>query len=260
MLIELKRMFTNAAGAPYVGYPVEIKEAQFNVPVKIYSSSGALVSNDGKCTTSATGEIDVYVPAPQGKVYSAILKDTVSGKEIQRWAAVDVGPGTEAPGGALGVTGPTGPSGGATGPAGATGVAGPTGPSVTGPAGPNGSAYQMIPLIVTAEAVAVALGTNLVKMINPFPNAFVLTGVVASLSTAQTSGSILTANVKVGGTTVLSTLVTIDNTETSTGTAATPPVVSVGSIAPYAEIEVDVTQVGDGTAKGLKVYLLGYAH
>lgn len=108
------------------------------------------------------------------------------------------------------------------------------------------------------ETTALTVGANKVKFINPYGTAFNVTAVVASLSTAQTSGSILTVDVNEAGTSILSTKLTIDNTETNSSTAATPPVISDASIAAYAEIEVDIDQVGDGTAKGLKVYLIGY--
>jgi hypothetical protein len=108
------------------------------------------------------------------------------------------------------------------------------------------------------ESTALTTGTNKVKFINPYGTAFNVTAVVASLSTAQTSGSIFTVDINEAGTSILSTKLTIDNTETNSSTAATPAVISDASIAAYAEIEVDIDQVGDGTAKGLKVYLIGY--
>jgi hypothetical protein len=89
------------------------------------------------------------------------------------------------------------------------------------------------------------------------PYAFTLTGVRASLTTAQTSGSIFTVDINESGTTVISTKLTIDNTEKTSTTAATPAVISDSSLADDAEITIDVDQIGDGTAKGLKVTLLG---
>ncbi len=85
-----------------------------------------------------------------------------------------------------------------------------------------------------------------------------LTGVRASLSTAQASGNIFTVDVNEGGATILSTKLTIDNTESTSTTAATPAVVSDAVLADDAEISVDIDQIGDGTAKGLKLTLLGY--
>ena len=43
----------------------------------------------------------------------------------------------------------------------------------------------------------------------------------------------------------------------SPATAATAAVISDSALADDAEITIDVDQIGDGTAKGLKVYLIG---
>ena len=89
------------------------------------------------------------------------------------------------------------------------------------------------------------------------PFAMTLTSVRASLTTAQTSGTIFTINVKQNGTTLFSTKPTIDNTEKTTTTAATPSVLSTTALTDDSEITVDVDQIGDSTAKGLKVTLIG---
>lgn len=102
-----------------------------------------------------------------------------------------------------------------------------------------------------------ALTTGAAKVTFRMPRAMTLTGVRASLSTAQTSGSILTVNIKQDGVTILSTKITIDNGEKTSTTAATPPVISDSALPDDSEITVDIDQVGDGTAKGLKITLLG---
>lgn len=102
-----------------------------------------------------------------------------------------------------------------------------------------------------------ALTTGTAKITFRIPRAVTLTAVRASLSTAQTSGSIFTVDINEGGTTILSTKITIDNGEKTSTTAVTAPVISDSSLADDAEITVDIDQVGDGTAKGLKVYLIG---
>jgi hypothetical protein len=89
------------------------------------------------------------------------------------------------------------------------------------------------------------------------PYAMTITAVRASLSTAQASGSIFTVDINEGGTTILSTKLTIDNTEKTSTTAATPAVVSDTALADDAEITIDIDQIGDGTAKGLKVTIIG---
>ena len=84
-----------------------------------------------------------------------------------------------------------------------------------------------------------------------------LTEVRASLTTAQASGTIFTVDINEGGTSVLSTKLTIDNTELTSTTAATPAVISDTALADDAEITIDIDQVGDGTATGLKITLIG---
>jgi len=58
-------------------------------------------------------------------------------------------------------------------------------------------------------------------------------------------------------TTILSTKLTIDNTEKTSTTAATAAVISDTALADDAEITIDIDQIGDGTAKGLKITLIG---
>lgn len=124
----------------------------------------------------------------------------------------------------------------------------------TAPATPT----MCLAIACSDETTALTTGSDKAKFINPFASAFTVTAVVASLSTAQTSGSTLTIDINEAGSTILSTKLTIDNTETNSSTAATPAVISDSSIAAYAEISVDIDTVGDGTAKGLKVYLIGH--
>jgi hypothetical protein len=112
-------------------------------------------------------------------------------------------------------------------------------------------------ICVAASDETTALTTGTAKVTFRMP--FAMTGVTVrgSLATAQTSGSILTVDINEGGTTILSTKLTIDNAERTSTTAATAAVVSDASLADDAEITIDIDQVGDGTAKGLKVCLSG---
>lgn len=89
------------------------------------------------------------------------------------------------------------------------------------------------------------------------PYAMTLSAVRASLVTTQASGNIFTVDINEGGTTILSTKLTIDNGEKTSTTAATPAVISDTALADDAEITIDVDQIGNSTAKGLKVYLIG---
>lgn len=101
------------------------------------------------------------------------------------------------------------------------------------------------------ETSSVSASTN--KVTFRMPRARTLSAVRASLTTAQASGSTFTIDIHETGTTILSTKITIDNTEKTSTTAATPPVISDSSLADDAEITIDVDQIGNGSATGLKV-------
>jgi hypothetical protein len=103
---------------------------------------------------------------------------------------------------------------------------------------------------------AITAATSLMSFVMPFN--MVVTDVIATLDTAQTSGSIFTVDVNSNGSTLLSTKITIDNTEKTSETASTAPVISDSFIGEGEEVTIDVDQVGDGTAKGGKVYLKGH--
>ncbi len=90
------------------------------------------------------------------------------------------------------------------------------------------------------------------------PYAFTLTAVRASVFVAQTAGSILTFDINENGTTILSTKLTIDNSEKTSTTAATPAVISDTSLADDAEMTIDFDQVGTALAKGVIITLIGY--
>jgi hypothetical protein len=102
-----------------------------------------------------------------------------------------------------------------------------------------------------------ALTTGTAKVTFRIPYAMTVYEVRASLTTAQASGSIFTVDINESGTSILSTKLTIDNTEKTSVTAATPAVISDSSLADDAEITVDIDQIGNGTAKGLKITLIG---
>jgi hypothetical protein len=112
-------------------------------------------------------------------------------------------------------------------------------------------------LVVAASDETTALTTGAAKITFRMPRAVTLTAVRASLTTAQASGSIFTVDINEGGTSILSTKLTIDNTEKTSTTAATPPVISDNALADDAEITIDIDQIGNGSAKGLKIMLIG---
>ena len=115
-----------------------------------------------------------------------------------------------------------------------------------------------VEIVVAASDESTALTTGTAKVTFRMPHAMTLSSVRASLSTAQASGNIFTVDINESGTSVLSTKLTIDNTEKTSTTAATPAVISDTALADDAEITIDIDQIGNGTAKGLKVTLIGY--
>jgi hypothetical protein len=101
------------------------------------------------------------------------------------------------------------------------------------------------------------LTTGTAKVTFRMPYAMTIYEVRASLTTAQTSGSIFTVDINESGTSILSTKLTIDNNEKTSKTAATPAVISDSLLADDSEITVDIDQIGNGTATGLKITLIG---
>lgn len=101
------------------------------------------------------------------------------------------------------------------------------------------------------ETTGLTTGTGKVSFRMPY--AGTLVAVRASIVAAQTSGSILTININKNGSTVLSTKLTIDNNAKTSVGATTPAVISVSSFADDDEVTVDIDQVGNGTAAGLKI-------
>lgn len=125
----------------------------------------------------------------------------------------------------------------------------------------NGDAGAVIvpqPIVIACSDETTALTTGTAKVTFRMPYAMTLTGVKASVTTAPT-GAVLTVDINEGGTTILSTKLTIDATETTSTTAATPAVISDSSLADDAQITIDIDTVGSTVAgAGLKVTLLGY--
>jgi hypothetical protein len=112
---------------------------------------------------------------------------------------------------------------------------------------------EVIAVAVSDEETAITTGNAKVTFRMPF--AMTLTAVRASLTTASTSG-LPTFDINEGGTTILSTKLTIDANEKTSTTAATAAVISDSALADDAEITIDIDVAGTG-AKGAKVYLIG---
>jgi len=116
---------------------------------------------------------------------------------------------------------------------------------------------QPIEIQLAASDETTALTTGTAKVTFRLPVAFTLTAVRASLTTAQASGSIFTVDINQGGSSVLGTKLTIDNTEKTSTTAATAATITTSALTDDAEITIDIDQIGNGTATGLKITLIG---
>lgn len=104
------------------------------------------------------------------------------------------------------------------------------------------------------EVTTITTGTAKLSWYTPY--AITLTSIpYAWLTTASSSGT-PTINIKEAGGGILSTKITIDANELTSGTAATPAVLSDTSLAANALITFDIDVAGTG-ATGLKVRLFG---
>jgi hypothetical protein len=105
------------------------------------------------------------------------------------------------------------------------------------------------------ETTALTTGTDKVQFRVPY--AFTLTDVRCSVNTAPT-GSTIVVDINESGSTILSTKLSIDISETTSTTAATPPVISDTALADDSIISIDIDQIGSTVAgTGLKVMLIG---
>ena len=112
-------------------------------------------------------------------------------------------------------------------------------------------------IIIACSNETTALTTGTAKVTFRMPYAMTLTAVRASVTTAPT-GSLLQVDINEGGTSILSTKLTIDATEKTSTTAATPAVISDSALADDAEITIDIDAIGSTVAgAGLKVTLIG---
>jgi len=110
-------------------------------------------------------------------------------------------------------------------------------------------------LAISDETTSLTTGTS--KVTFRMPCAVTLTAVRASVTTAPT-GSTLVVDINEGGVSILSTKLSIDASEKTSTTAATPPVISDSALADDAEMTIDIDQIGSTIAgAGLKVTLIG---
>ena len=116
----------------------------------------------------------------------------------------------------------------------------------------NVTGSKPLELVVALSDEATAITTGTAKVTMRAPRAMTIVGVRASLNTASSSG-IPTVDINEAGTTIMASVkLTIDASELTSVSAATPAVVSDTSIADDAELTFDIDVAGTG-AKGLKV-------
>jgi hypothetical protein len=118
----------------------------------------------------------------------------------------------------------------------------------------TGDKVEVLMIAVSDETTAITAGTG--KVTFRMPWAMTVTAVRASLTTASTSAGPVTVDINESGVSILSTKLTIDDTEKTSTTAATAAVISDTALADDAEITIDIDTAGTG-AKGLKVYIIG---
>jgi hypothetical protein len=112
-------------------------------------------------------------------------------------------------------------------------------------------------LVIACSDETSNLTTGTAKVTFRMPYAMTLSSVRASVNTAPT-GSTLIVDINEGGSTILSTKLSIDASELTSTTAATAAVISDTALADDAEITIDIDQIGSTVAgKGLKVVLKG---
>lgn len=118
-------------------------------------------------------------------------------------------------------------------------------------AGDPGKQADVWMVAVSDETTDLTTGTA--KATFRAPRAATVTGVRASVNTVSSSG-LPTFDINEAGTTILSTKLTIDASEKTSVTAATPAVISDSAIADDAEMTIDIDTAGTG-AKGAKVVI-----
>lgn len=124
--------------------------------------------------------------------------------------------------------------------------------SVSPGGGPTVTSTAIPPIMtaVTDETSIVTTGTGKVTFRAPY--AFTLGEVRASLTTASSSGTVDVDVKDSGGSSIFSTILTIDATEKTSVTATTPAVLSTTAISDDDEFSIDISAAGTN-AVGLKV-------
>ncbi len=121
---------------------------------------------------------------------------------------------------------------------------------------PDTAKKQAIIIALGDESTAVTVADSVVEFRMPY--AFTLDEVRATLTLAGGTSGTTTIDIEEAGSTILSTLITIDQGEFTSEDAATAPVISDTALADDALISLNVDAVtGDADEAGLKVILIG---
>ena len=126
----------------------------------------------------------------------------------------------------------------------------------------SGSIKHQVALVIACGDETTAIAATGQKISFRLPYNMTLNagsaGITGSLVTAGTGVNLLTVDINESGSTILSTKLTFDATETTTTTAATPVVISDLALAADSIITIDVDQLDTGlVAAGLKISLIG---
>jgi hypothetical protein len=114
-------------------------------------------------------------------------------------------------------------------------------------------------LIIAAGDETTALTVADGKTEFQMPYAFTLTDVRATLTTAGSTSGVTTIDIEDDGSSIFSTLLTIDSTEKTSTSAATAAVISGATIADGSIMKINVDVLSGGaTEAGLKIAFIGY--
>lgn len=113
---------------------------------------------------------------------------------------------------------------------------------------------EFLEYALSDETTTITTGTAVLTARVPY--AFKVLEVRSSLNTVSSSG-LVTVDINESGSTILSTKLSIDASEKTSKTAATPAVISDTTLADDAELTFDIDAAGTG-AKGLKIKIFGY--
>ena len=110
----------------------------------------------------------------------------------------------------------------------------------------------------TGQVLAVASGLPAWSDASSLTHSIAMELACSDETTALTTSGVTTIDIEQGGSTILSTLLTIDYLEFTSYTAATPVVISTTALTDNAEITVNVDGLSGGaTESGLKIQLIG---